>query len=249
MNKQEKTEIISLDEYDQSVSLYQLIPSGSGLGIRHLKAITDSIFNSPIKSNKPLSVLIAGQQGCRTHARSFIRALGLEFINEFNANQLQATYSTVSDLFNPLLTCDSYIINSVDLLHSSILTILCQIMTKGQYSLNNHYSNTQEITAVYHPLIMTSQNKKKIPDYITEKIDHIVEIEEYNDQQLILVVLQRLKYCKIDYENEKLLQYIVLSGDRDLQCMIRLLKTAITVMLADSRKTLTIKDVKRAVRF
>jgi len=122
-------------------------------------------------------------------------------------------------------------------------------MTKGKYSLNNHYSKAQEITAVYHPVIMTSQSKAKIPNYFTEKIDHIVKLEDYTDQQLELIVLQRLKYCKIDYDDEKVLWLIVEYGYKDLHKIIRLLKSSITMMLADSRRVLTVEDVEKVMSY
>ena len=249
MKKQKQEQVISINEFDETASLHQLIPSGAGHGLKHIKLIVDSILNNPKEeSSKPLSLLITGKQGVRTHAFCFIRALGLEHINELPAPLIQSTYSSISDFFNPLLTCDSYIISSVEILHSSILTILYQIMTKGKYSLNNHYSKTQEITAIYHPLIMTAQSKTKMPNYFTEKIDHIVELDDYTDQQLELVVLQRLIYCKIDYDDEKILKIIVKYGCSNLNQIIRLLKCSITVMLADSRRVLTVDDVKKAKR-
>jgi len=249
MKKQEQKQIISLDEFDSTVSLYQLIPSGAGRAISNLKLIIDSIHNSQIEQSlKPISLLITGKQGVRTHARSFIRALGLEFINESPSHLLQATPTAVSDFFDPLLTCDSYLISDVNLLNSSILKILYQIMTCGKYSLNNHFNQSKEIIAVYHPLVMTARNNK-IPHYFTEKIDHIIEIEEYNDQQLELVVLQRLKYCQVSYENEKVLELLVAYGHKDLHKIIRLLKSSITVMLAGSRKVLTVADIKKVMAY
>ena len=248
MKKQEQ--IINIDEFDETISLFQLIPSGTGRGISHLKRIVDSILNNPKEEPlKPLTLLITGKQGKRTHARSFIRALGLEFINESPAHLLQAQPTSISEFFDPLLLCDSYIISDVNLLSSSLLKILHQIMTIGKFSYNNYYNRTKEITAVFHPLIMTAQSKAKIPNYLIEKIDNIVGLEDYTDQQFELVVLQRLKYANIDYEEEKVLMLLVEYGNKYLHQIIRLLKSAITVMLADSRKVLTVDDVNRVMGY
>ncbi len=224
------------------------MPSGAGRGLSHIKLIVDSILNNPKQeSNKPLTLLITGKQGKRTHARSFIRALGLEFINESPAHLLQAQPSAISEFFDPLLLCESYIISDANLLSPSLLKILHQIMTIGKFSYNNHYNHCKEITAVYHPLIMTSQSKVKIPNYLIEKIDNLVELEDYTDQQLELIVLQRLKYANIDYDDEKVLEIIVEYGNKYLHQIIRLLKSAITVMLADSRRVLKVGDVDKVV--
>ena len=95
---------------------------------------------------------------------------------------------------------------------------------------------------------MTTHRSDKIPKYFTEKIDHIVELEDYTDQQLELAVLQRIKYCQIGYQEEKVLQLIAEYGHKDLHKIIRLLKDAITVMLSDSRTVLTVGDVEKAKR-
>jgi len=42
---------------------------------------------------------------------------------------------------------------------------------------------------------MTALDEKKIPKYFKEKIDHIVSMEEYLEDQMELIVLQRLKIC------------------------------------------------------
>jgi len=250
MKKQKNKQIISIDQFDETVSLYQLIPSGGGRAISHLKLIVDSIHNNQMEEpNKPISLLITGKQGVRTHARSFIRALGCEHINESPAPLLQATPTSISDFFDPLLTCDSYVISSVNLLQPSNLKILHQIMTHGKYSLNNHFNQKKEITAVYHPLVMSALSKARMPKYFIEKITHIVKLEEYNDQQLELVVLQRLKYSNIEYENEKVLNLIVAYGHEDLHQIVRLLKSSITVMLAGSRKVLTVADIKKVMAY
>ena len=106
---------------------------------------------------------------------------------------------------------------------------------------------TTELIPVYKPVIMTTHNKAKVPKYFIDKIDHIVKIEDYTDQQLEFVVLQRLKYSRVGYQDEKVLWLVVEYGSKDLHKIIRLLKDAITIMLADSRTVLTVEDVKKVM--
>ena len=96
------------------------------------------------------------------------------------------------------------------------------------------------------PLAVVNTNLQK---HIYTNIDHIVELDEYTDQQLELVVLQRLKYCQIEYQEEKVLWLIVEYGCKNLHKIIRLLKDAITIMLADSRTFLTTEDVKKVMSY
>ena len=66
-----------------------------------------------------------------------------------------------------------------------------------------------------------------------------LSLEDYTDQQLELVVLQRLKYSQVDYDDEKILWLVVEYGLKDLHKIIRLLKDAITIMLSEGRTVLT----------
>ena len=248
MKKQKNKQVISIEEFDNTVSLYQLLPAGVGSGLKRLKFIIDSIHNSKIEQlNKPFSLLIAGKQGVRTHARAFIRAMGLEYSYETPANLLQSSVTEIFNFFNPTRCCDSYIISAISLLYSPTLKTLYEVVSDGQYSAYNNINRTTELIPVFKPVIMTTHRLDKVPKYFKEKIDHIVKLEDYTDQQLELVVLQRLKYSQVDYDDEKVLWLIVEYGSKDLHKIIRLLKDAITIMLADSRTVLTVDDVKKVM--
>ena len=96
---------------------------------------------------------------------------------------------------------------------------------------------------------MTAQDISKIPKYFQESIEHIVRLEEYVEEQLKLIVLQRLKYCGIDYSEEKVLSLLVAYGYEDLHKIIRLLKSSITVMMSENRTVLKIDDVKKVMAY
>ena len=67
MKKQEQ--IISIDQFDEEVSLYQLLPT-DGEGLSHLKMIVNSILHNPEQEQrKPVSLLIVGRQGASTLSR------------------------------------------------------------------------------------------------------------------------------------------------------------------------------------
>ena len=248
MKKQKSKQIVNLDEFDSVISLWQLMPSGVGSGLKRLKIIIDSIHNNKIDNGvKPFSLLIAGKQGALTHARAFIRAMGLEYSHETPAPLLQTTQTEIFNFFHPTRCSDSYIISAISLLYPQTLKTLYEVVSDGQYSAYNNIKKTTELIPVYKPVIMTTHRLDKIPDYFKEKIDHIVKLEDYTDQQLELVVLQRLKYSQVGYDDEKVLWLVVEYGSKNLHQIIRLLKDAITIMLAGSRTVLSIEDVKKVM--
>lgn len=250
MKKQKQKQITDLDQFDRTVSLWQLLPASRGRGLKRLKIISNSMLNSQVEpGRKPFSLLIVGKQGVRTHARAFLRAIGLDYPLELPAPLLQSTYNEIFHFFGPTRLCDSYIISSLSLLFPSILKTPYEIITTGELSKYDNIKKITEVVPIMKPLIMTTHNKNDVPLYFQEKIDHIVELGDYTYQQLELIVLQRLKYCNIDYEEEKVLSLIVAYGMEKLPSIIRLLKSAMTVMLADSRKTLTVEDIETVMAY
>ena len=142
------------------------------------------------RSNNPLSLLISGSQGCRTHARSFLRAIGLEYPSEMPANLLMVSPYEIYSFFAPDRACDSYIISSVSLFSPGALKFPYEVMTTGSFSV--YYTNKKmtETIPVFMPLIMTTHTLDKVPNYFLEKINHVVEIENYSDTQLELIILR-----------------------------------------------------------
>ncbi len=245
MNKKQEDKIYcSLDYFDQDVSLWQLIPAGTGKGLKRLKFIVDSILNSEeSQSVKPLSLMITGKQGLRTHARCFLRALGYENPYEMPLHLLESSSGEIHNFFSPMRSCDSYIISCMADIHSPSIKTIYEAMAKGVYIQYDHNRNITEIVPVFRPIIMTTHNPKNIASYFTEKIDHVIEIEDYTKQQLELIVLQRLKYCNLGYKEEKVMMLTVDYGYPKLHNIIRLLKDAITVMLAAGRTILSVDDI------
>jgi len=140
-------------------------------------------------------------------------------------------------------SCDSYIISCMADIHSPSIKTIYEAMAKGVYIQYDHNRNITEIVPVFRPIIMTTHNPKNIASYFTEKIDHVIEIEDYTKQQLELIVLQRLKYCNLGYKEEKVMMLTVDYGYPKLHNIIRLLKDAITVMLAAGRTILSVDDI------
>lgn len=243
--KQQVKPIIDIDEFDQSVSLWQLLPCGNGHGLKMLKYIVDSVLNSQ-KAQNNISILLTGKQGKRTHGRAFLRAVGIEDINEIPAELLRPT-SGVMSFFDNANVNQGYLISDIEKISQFVQTNIYEILSKREFCLHNYTKKGNDKFAVPSSLILTSKDKKCMPTYIPANVDYVIELEEYTEQQLELIVLQRVKYCHVDYENEDILKFIVGQGENDLHKIIKLLKTAIVIMQAECRKTLTLTDVKKAL--
>ena len=139
MKKQTKQqEVIDLDSF-QDVSLFQMIPSGSGMGLSHLKTIVDSVHNGNAKLS---SLLITGKEGLQTHSSAFIRALGIENFNQIDASLLQLI-SGIHQFF-----CgennEAYIISNIDKIQNIGQLHISTILTRRQLVFYNYLNLSRE---------------------------------------------------------------------------------------------------------
>jgi len=86
MKDKKTNQILDLQDAFDDVSLYQLMPSGTGMSLSHLKTIVDAVHNGGATLN---SVLLTGKEGLNTHASALLRALAVDNVNEIDASFLR----------------------------------------------------------------------------------------------------------------------------------------------------------------
>ena len=243
MKKHQKHEqIIDLDTFGD-VSLFQMIPSGSGMGLSHLKTLVDSVLIGNAKLN---SLLLAGKAGLKTHSSAFLRGLGIDDYNLIDCSLLNHNHDLHS--FFCLQNYAGYVITNIEVANNTVQYHLPRIIKTQIFNAYNYMEKCFDAYDVTGMIIMTTKKVKEVPQCISSIADHIVEIENFTREQLELVILQRLKYAHIDYQDESVLQNIVGYGRHDLNQCIRFLKCSIAVMQAEGRQVLTVEDVEKAGR-
>ena len=244
MEHTQKQKITELSEFDSSISLWQMIPSGSGTGLSLLRTIVDSVLNSTNK--KVPSVLITGPEGKRTCARAYSRALASDKITEVDGSLLQLTNGL--HLFYDSTPDETHIVINAENITPQGQLSLTQILREKKFTLYNYMRKQHIVHAVPSIVILTANELSKVPEPIITAIDFVVEIEKFSFEQLQLVVLQRLKYGSIEYQCEEVLEEIVMGGEGQLKQVIRYLKVCVAVMRADGRDILMLSDIERAAR-
>lgn len=243
--KQKKYKEIRLDKYDNLLSLWQTIPANNGRGLKKLKEIVNSILNGQAlkEGNKPLSLLLYGPSGKRTHAYAFLRALGTEFIQHSHATMLSAPIDFI-EFFYGSMPGTGYVISDLNLLPSGNGKKLYQILNEGHFSYMGSVGR-KESTPFMSSMVCTVSKLNLLTDTIVNSFEHVVELGEYTDQQKELIALQRLKYAGIEIENEEVLMKLMVLSPSDLSDLIKLLNLSIMVMMADGRNILTSEDVRK----
>jgi len=236
--------IIDLETFNE-VSLWQMLPSGrQGMGQVLLKTHVDAVLNGRATLH---SMLISGPEGLRTTAGAFVRALGIDNYNQTDASLIQSVYDL--HIFFCGEQNEAYIITNIERLAPALRAHLCDVLKRRQLRLYNYGTQTNDIYEIPGLVVMTSKDVKKVPEPILDVIQHTCEIEKYTSpEQLELVVLQRLKYASVNYENENVLKDIVKYGNSTLDNCIRFTMSCLTVMQSECRRILMHKDVIKTAR-
>jgi len=235
--------IIDLETFNE-VSLWQMLPSGrQGMGQVLLKTHVDAVLNGRATLH---SMLISGPEGLRTTAGAFVRALGIDNYNQTDASLLQTVYD-LHNFFCPE-QYEAYIITNLERLVPALRAHLYDIIKKRQLKLYNYGTQTYDIYEIPGLVVMTSKDRAKVAWAILDDIQHTVELEGYTSGQLELIILQRLKYASVNYENENVLKDIVRHGNNLLNNCIRFMTSCLAVMQAEGRCILLQRDVNKAVR-
>jgi len=252
MKQDQKKEYVDLENYDSSVSLWQMVPSGQGKGLGKLQLIVDAVHNGPIgHSSKPLSILIAGEAK-KTHSRAFLRALGAVDIAELPAYLLTLRYG-LSDFVASQETFDGLLLTNIEQTAVYYMRCLYQYLKEGRYLIKN-LSKLDEtpfpFDIVYGqcPIVLTTSDINVIPAFVKQTIDYVVTIEPYTEEQIKQILVQRIKYLgTIEYEGQSLIDTLVEIGKGKLDKSIALLKDSLLAMHSEGKTLLALKHVERAM--
>jgi hypothetical protein len=232
------------EEFDQHVSLWNIIPSGKGGSLVLLRKIIDGMQNNVFVKNP--SILITGE-GARTLAAATANTLCSGDIRIIEAKYLINT-RTQMDFFGDNLGGTINIINSFERigLNESVLWSLLKNRNYKFTSFDRKYSEYIYINGL---VIITAQNIKSISSEILNVVDFKVEIEPYTQQQLELLVHQRLHFCGVDYNNDgNVLKAIVEHGNGQIENIIDFLKTCILSVQSENKNELTLGIVNKAIK-
>ncbi len=231
------------EDFEQVVSLWQVVPSGMGYGLAQLRAIVDSQLNGTGSSLR--SVLITGE-AAELHGSAFLRAMGYENINQIHGALLQPAHRVVEFFCHSMDT--AHLITHVEHMITAIHPYICQAVRCGQYAVYDYGKRELVAYSVPSPIVLTASNKKNVPAPMVEAVEYVVHIEPYRAEQLELVALQRLKYSGLTYQDEQVLRQIVRGGRERYDSVIDLLKLVMLLVKADGRQVVGISDVEKALR-
>lgn len=255
MKKQEEEQkvIYELEDFESQCHLWSIVPGGSGKGIVKLRKIVDSIqagnFTNPYK--KLPSFLIVGDSGTGKNivVKAIVNSLILTDVRECHARYLDnGIHSTL--FFKDSLHGTAHIVTNIEHLTVAAESVLWRYLKHGFCKYFNYSTREFDLVQQCNGMIaITARNKSKISQSILGAVDHVIELEQYTQEQVKIIVHQLLSvFCKIPYDGEQVLQEIVNEGVGMIGLVIEFLKECIMVMKAEMLDCLDMEVIEKAKR-
>ena len=252
MKKQVKqSEPHQLEQFEDYINLFALIPGGSGNGVVLLRKMVDSLHSTSNTNSqyKLPSFLITGPEGCgkRLVARALANSLALEDIRECPGKYLDNGINS-NHFFQDSTVSSCHIITDI---HEAkrCESVLWRYLKEGKC----HYFNPMDgsfskVIFCYGLIIMTAASTKDIPLPLLKVTTHVVEFEPYTIEQIKCILHQMLFFTGIEYQGEAVLQELVKILPFTIRKCMELLKMSIGLMRAELKDCLTVEIVCKTKR-
>ena len=240
-----------IDEFEEYAHLWNLVPGGKGEGIVLLRKVVDSIqnnFNEPLV--KTPSFLIAGGKatGKKLLDRAITNSLALEDVRvcpaDFFENGIFSSQHFWDSSFNT-----AHIITDIEQLKGTAEATLWKYVKNRECKYFNHMDRNYSNTICCNGwIIMTCKDADLINDAMLSAVDHIIEIEPLNNDQLIAVLHQKLVFVGVEYAGEEVLKAIVDAGMGRIELVMDFLKKNLILLNAEMKDCLDMQIVNKAKR-
>ncbi|AQT68248.1 hypothetical protein STSP2_01404 [Anaerohalosphaera lusitana] len=236
-----------LDDFDEAVSLWNIMPSGSGKAVQLLRKIVDQVHEDRFSNGSVRypSLLIHGHEGKRTLARAFVNSLGFDEADEIYGRFMDADHRAKA--FFGKQGEVSHVILDAEKIRPVTLSIIWEMIEKGEHDFTNILGQKENIF-ISGPLILTTSDIGRVHKSIRDAAGFTVEVEPFSEEQMKLIIHQRLVFCGIKYEGEDVLEAVVNAGGGSVSDSIKLLRMAYVMMRADGRGKLSGNDIERTLR-
>jgi hypothetical protein len=229
-----------LEEFDKHISLWNCIPAAQGNSLTLLRKIVNGIQSGNFARNPSL---IIANEGAKELAIATANSLCSSDIREIESKYL-FNVKTQIDYFSDSCFDTIHIIYSVNRIGLTE-SVLWQFIKNRGCKFPMMDNSVQHIHC-HGVIIIVADEIKSIPLALIDAIDFKVIIEPYTQEQLELIVHQRLHFCGIDYGgDEEVLTTILEYCQGEIWRIKDLLK--ICVLLAqEADGKLNVKLIERA---
>ncbi len=238
--QQQQMQQYKFEEFEQHVNLYNIIPAGDRKSLDLLRSITDGIQSGYF--DKTPSVLIVGD-GSMALAIAFANTICSDDIRQCDAKCFMGTREMI--YFYGDSRFDSvHIIGNIDKMSSD--NIVWNFIKHRVYKFSLSFDGRlSEYVYLNGHLILTATDITKVSQPIVDAVDFKIILEPYTDEQLEMLVQQRLKFCGIGYDTEvipTILEYFY----GGLKGIIDMLRICVLLVSQEGKDCLTLELVEKA---
>ncbi len=233
-----------IDDFDLHVNLFNLI--GDDKAITLLKKIADAYFIA--KQEKLPNILIHGCEGKKTLAMAFLNSLIIEDIRECSGRYFDNGIGSKQIFHNSTPTTAHLIYGIEEFRYEYSYATLWQYLKLERCAYYNPFKTIEEFIHCNGMVLATTSNIDKISTELLEGFDYLVKVEEYTEEQLKLIVIQRLKFLGIKWKNESILNQIIKAGEKDIKKIMQILKIAHLLFITEQEPILNAKIAQKAIR-
>ena len=243
--KQTNKNIVDIEDFEKSINLYSIVPSGKGRAVEFLRKIVDEIF---AQGTKRPSVLIVGKEGKTLLAKAFINSLVIGDVRECDACYFDNGLNSKEFFENSLYDTAHILLNIEGLRQMSEATIW-RYLRHGWCSYQNFPNRDRDYIHCNGIIVLTAADIAKVGKPILRAVKYTIHIEPYNQEQLFAICHQYLKiFCGIKYKGKGVLQNICEYGNGEVSRMYELLKLIMLVVKTDNIETVSENVVEKASR-
>lgn len=240
MKKTKQQQQYKYEEFSKHISLWNCIPAGQGNSLVLLRKIVNGIQSGSFTRNP--SIVIVGENS---------RELGIATANTLcspDIREIESKYFNITknimDFFSDSTFETVHIITNNGTIGINE-SVLWSFLKKREYKFSR-IDGSWEIIYPHGTIIICAEEIKLVPPSLVRVVDFKVNIESYTQDQLELIVHQRLRFCGIDYnDDEEVLKNIIEYSQGEVWRIIDLIKICILLVQNEGRK-LTVKTVKQA---
>ncbi|MHB9071657.1 MAG: hypothetical protein ACYC54_14960 [Sedimentisphaerales bacterium] len=232
----------TVDDFEIDAHLWNIFTGGSGKSLILLKKLVDAVQWGRLYMK---SILLHGREGTNFLSKILINSLQLSDVRICEGRYFDCGIPSETFFENSTHNDVAHLILDIESIRGTNESVLWKYLKLGWCQYNKPYSGKLDVYC-NALIVLTTSNIEAVPRQLLNAIEYKIEVEPFNNSQLELVIVQRLKYCGISYD-EEILKKIVEVG-MNLKFVMALLKTSLTIMNSEGRTDLTLKDVEMAVK-
>ncbi len=231
------------EEFDQHINLFNIVSAGNGKSITLLRNIAEASL-SDYFDKKP-SILIVGEDASNL-AVAFGNTILADDIRQCDARCFMSTKELIY-FYGESKFDTIHIITNIEKMSND--NIVWNFLKHRVYRFSLSYDGQlSEYVHLNGHLILTANDVKKVSQSIIDTVGFKVVLEHYTQEQLEMIVRQRLRFCSIDFGNDnEVITTILEYACGGIARIIEILRICVLLVQQEGKNCLTLDIVQKAV--